>query len=129
MNGHKRKQTKKKNKIAALPLVAVDFNGELKSSVEEDIKFYGILPLGELTRDKNLFKPGSPVSDKKIRIIPVGTPNQQTLRGAGVFMTYIKSFSVNLRILFRVKDSAMYISSVFFVLATRKRAILTCSSG
>ena len=69
MNDHKRKQTKK-NKIAALPLVAADFNGELKSSVEEDIKFYGVLPLGELTRDQNLFKPGSPVSDKKIRIIP-----------------------------------------------------------
>ena len=73
MNGHTRKQkTKKNKKIASLPLVAIDFNGEVKSSVEEDIAFYGILPLGELTRDKNLFKPGSPVSDKKIRIIPVG---------------------------------------------------------
>ena len=70
MNGHKRKQIKK-NKIAVLPLVAVDFNGELKSSVEEDIKFYGILPLGQLTRDRNLFKPGSPIS-AQVRIIPVG---------------------------------------------------------
>jgi len=71
MNGHKRKGISKKNKIAALPLVAADFNRELKSSVEEDIAFYGILPLGQLTRDRNLFKPGSPVSDK-IRIIQVG---------------------------------------------------------
>ena len=71
MNGHKRKGISKKNKIAALPLVPADFNGELKSSVEEDIAFYGILPLGQLTRDRNLFKPGSPISDK-IRIIQVG---------------------------------------------------------
>ena len=72
MNDHKRKGiSTKKYKIAALPLVAVDFNGELKSSVEEDIAFYGILPLGQLTRDRNLFKPGSPISDQ-VRIIPVG---------------------------------------------------------
>ena len=72
MNGHTRKQkTKKNKKIAALPLVAIDFNGEVKSSVEEDIAFYGILPLGELTRDRTLFKAGGPLSDK-IRIIPVG---------------------------------------------------------
>jgi len=71
MYGHKRKGISKKNKIAVLPLVPIDFNGELKSSVEEDIKFYGVLPLGELTRDRTLFKAGGPVSDK-IRIIPVG---------------------------------------------------------
>ena len=71
MNDHKRKGISTKYKIAALPLVAANFNGELKSSVEEDIKFYGILPLGQLTRDQNLFKPGSPVS-ARVQIIPVG---------------------------------------------------------
>ena len=71
MNDHKRKEISTKYKIAVLPLVPIDFNGEVKSSVEEDIKFYGVLPLGELTRDRTLFKAGSPLSDK-IRIIPVG---------------------------------------------------------
>ena len=74
MNDHKRKGISTKYKIAALPLVAAKFNGELKSSVEEDIKFYGILPLGQLTRDQNLFKPGSPVS-ARVQIIPVGDAN------------------------------------------------------
>ena len=84
MNGHTRKQKSKKNKIAALPLVAVDFNGEVKSSVEEDIAFYGILPLGQLTRDRNLFKPGSPVSDK-IRIISVGDANPTNITWSWCF--------------------------------------------
>ena len=84
MNGHKRKGISKKNKIAALPLVAVDFKGELKSSVEEDIAFYGILPLGQITRDRNLFKPRSPVSDK-IRIIPIGNANPTNITWSWCF--------------------------------------------
>jgi len=61
----------KKNKVAALPLVPIDFSGTLGSSMEEDIRFYGIVPLGEITRDPDLFKPGTLVSSN-IRIIPVG---------------------------------------------------------
>ena len=64
----------KKNKIAVLPIVPINFSGILSSSVEEDIKFYGIVPLVEITRDPNLFKPETPVTSK-IKIIPIGDAN------------------------------------------------------
>jgi len=64
----------KKNKIAVLPIVPINFSGILSSSVEEDIKFYGIVPLVEITRDPNLFKSETRVTSK-IRIIPIGDAN------------------------------------------------------
>ena len=74
MYGHRNQQKTKKNKILALPIVPINFSGDLGSSVEKDIKFYGIVPLTEITRDPNLFVVQTPVASK-IRIIPIGDAN------------------------------------------------------
>jgi len=61
---------KVKNKVFVLPIIDKNNTQNLRSNMEEDIKFYGILSLKNILNIN--FKPGSLVHKDIMKIVPIG---------------------------------------------------------